>query len=170
MLDATGRNNMPVTGRLFDATLVYDSPKKILNKWTDQFGQALRPKSELDYSKLEPSPSPIKPKNQNVPARSATPKPEDASAASARENDLKDYLESKQLMRGKRRQHKVKKEEVLAGRSNWQQQSPGFKSGQGQRTERIQAKLKEEIYKLQLQGLTEVQKEAMEEQLMIEAA
>ena len=48
LLDATGRNLEPVGGRLFDATLVKDSPKKIMNTWTDQFGIPFRPKSELE--------------------------------------------------------------------------------------------------------------------------
>ena len=34
LLDAAGRNLEPENARLFDITLVNDSPKKVLNKWT----------------------------------------------------------------------------------------------------------------------------------------
>lgn len=57
LLDATGRNLEPENARDFDASLVNQSPKKILNKWTNQFGSVLRPKSDLDFSKQNVSAS-----------------------------------------------------------------------------------------------------------------
>jgi len=37
LLDAAGRNKEVDSGRLFDATLVTNSPKKIMGIWTNKF-------------------------------------------------------------------------------------------------------------------------------------
>ena len=147
-----------------------ESPNKTINKWCEKFGSYLKPKKEqleIYSSSLATAPTPKNKKD----ARSNTVGDSDDEHGrldTKTTPSMKRYLKRGSISRKSdpyrdlamlpydpesSKRHR-KTSELLAGRSDWQITPKEFESGAEKRLSSVQAKLYQELWNMQTQGLT----------------
>ena len=117
LLDAIGKNQVPLNSRSFDAKFEQESPTKGLNKWCEQFGASLKPRNnEIFVQKVA---------KVQVPTAGKRLKSRDEISKFVPAND-------------DRKLEKYNKQELLKGSEEWEITPIAFKSGEKARVKRVQ--------------------------------